>query len=488
MNSTKTIQVTPTDHSDEYKHLFPLPLTVFERLMIEDDRPEYPMNIVAILYFRGRLNEDAFVAAVGQAAGRHPMLLSQLRKNGRNAYWELVDAPKIPVTIVDGPEATSQQAPQPPIDIRNECGIRVIGRNAESESSVEIELHHASTDGQGCRFFIIDFVTAYARIAGSPENPPPWLRINYDRLRHRGQFATKPASVPEAHSEPEEKTTLLQKIKDAWAFANERPRPLRTSHTKSIDECQTSRILAHYFDPAETSHFQLLATKAETTLNDVAIALMFQTTARWNEKHGARPKEQVRVVMPTDLRDRRDGRMTAANRMSYAFIVRRIEDCRDTNDLLRGLFQQTRYIKQVRLGLDFLFMLGLLGKIPGAIRGFARMPSCFATVVLTNLGETTRQVRRRFPSQNGIPLVGDVLLERLIGVPPIRPRTRVSAGLCFCSGVMGISLRCDPKWITPDESQRFLDEYVAAWRIWAEQNATHLGNARDSDRSAEQVS
>ncbi|MEM7311878.1 MAG: hypothetical protein AAF497_01880 [Planctomycetota bacterium] len=468
MTDTQTNTVRPTDHRSEYEHLFPLPLTVFERLMIEDDRPGYPMNIVAKLHFRGRLDQPAFLQSVAEAAGRHPMLLCHLTGKGSKSKWELAENPQVSVTIVEGDNAIAQVVDQPQIDIRKECGVRVIGRIGGDESSVEIELHHAACDGQGCRFFIIDFVTAYARLMDTSGSPPPWLRINYDRLRQRGQFAAKPA--PEAPEEETTETSLAQKIKDAWAFANERPRPLRTKTSKPIvATTHRPRVLEHYFSAAETSHFQQLATEAHTTLNDVAIALMFKTAAEWNARHGASPSEQVRVVMPTDLRDRRDGRMTATNRMSYAFIVRRISDCKSTSELLQGLFRQTRYIKQVRLGLDFLFMLGLLGKIPGAIRGFTRMPSCFATVVLTNLGETTRQVRRRFPSQDGIPKVGNLLLERLIGVPPIRPRTKVSAGLCFCSGVMGISLRCDPQWISADESQQFLDAFVSTWRQWADE-------------------
>ena len=53
--------------------LFPLPLSTFERYMLADDRPEYPMAFVARVKLCGTLRREVFGAALDETLSRHPL-------------------------------------------------------------------------------------------------------------------------------------------------------------------------------------------------------------------------------------------------------------------------------------------------------------------------------------------------------------------------------------------------------------------------------
>jgi hypothetical protein len=90
-----------------------------------------------------------------------------------------------------------------------------------------------------------------------------------------------------------------------------------------------------------------------------------------------------------------------------------------------------------------------------------------ATAVLTNLGDTTRRFRSRFPVRDGYPVIGNVRLEQVVGVPPLRPGTHSGLGICLCAGHMAVSLRPDYRYLGNAAATSLLDAYVAAWKRWA---------------------
>ncbi len=66
----------------------PLPLTPFERYMLADDQPGYPMVAVMELQFGGRLDVDLLRAAFVPAIERHPLLVARIQGAGPNAVWD----------------------------------------------------------------------------------------------------------------------------------------------------------------------------------------------------------------------------------------------------------------------------------------------------------------------------------------------------------------------------------------------------------------
>jgi hypothetical protein len=153
--------------------------------------------------------------------------------------------------------------------------------------------------------------------------------------------------------------------------------------------------------------------------------------------------------------------MPAANIMGFSFLSRTAEQCDDPDSLLAGIRDETEQIRRYRLSLFFLGMLGAVNAVPGALRRFVRGQRCFATAVLTNLGDPTRRFVARFPRRNGYLVAGNLLLESISGVPPLRPMTRTAIAIITYAGQLTISLCCDPHHFSPADTQEFLNQYRA---------------------------
>ncbi len=61
--------------------LFPLRLTTFERYMLWDDRPEYPMVFAFRLKLSGELHRAVFESSLDEALSRHPLLRALVKSS-----------------------------------------------------------------------------------------------------------------------------------------------------------------------------------------------------------------------------------------------------------------------------------------------------------------------------------------------------------------------------------------------------------------------
>jgi hypothetical protein len=117
-------------------------------------------------------------------------------------------------------------------------------------------------------------------------------------------------------------------------------------------------------------------------------------------------------------------------------------------------------IKRWRLSLYFIGQIGALVAIPGATRWLLGSKGCLATAVLTNVGDPTRRFRVRFPRRDNKAVVGNLLLENIVGAPPLRALTRVGVAVGTYGGQMGVSVLCDRHRFSRQQARRFLEIYL----------------------------
>ena len=129
---------------------------------------------------------------------------------------------------------------------------------------------------------------------------------------------------------------------------------------------------------------------------------------------------------------------------------------------MQSIHQQTSHVLFNREGIICLKLLRVLRKIPGAMQMFLSLKSCLSTAVLANIGDIRRRFSGRFPLSDGKWIAGNVLVERLTGVAPVRPNTRAAVSIGEYAGELSISLRTDAAVINVADSQRFLHEFVEA--------------------------
>ncbi len=170
--------------------------------------------------------------------------------------------------------------------------------------------------------------------------------------------------------------------------------------------------------------------------------------------------------MPQNLREREDETMPAAVAMSFAFITRRASMCDDPEKLLHSIRAETESIRRGKLSLYFLGGIAAL-QGSGMLSWILRRRACFATAVLTNLGNPTRRFVARFPRESAGHRVGNLRLKSILGVPPLRPLTRAVWGAFQTASTLSIALKCDPQSYSPLDVEQLLGEYVSQLRASA---------------------
>jgi NRPS condensation-like uncharacterized protein len=444
---------------------FPLAFTPFERLMLLDDRPDYPMTIHVELGFTGRLDKTVFVAAMEQAIARHPLLGARIGWRGRWPYWL---GPSLSPARIAWQESEPPLHPMRPtqIDLVGGPGVEAHVYAGAEKTSVLALFHHSCCDGQGARRFLFDLVSAYDRIALGEQSARERARMDTllaERLRRRSEFAAGPERV-----ESEAQTSFWEKTKNAFAYVTTQPErlagPLARSALSSHKKPLVHNVL---LEIDETANLRKRAQEEGATFNDVAVAKLMQVCADWNRRHEQAPESRhVRVCMPTDLRLKDDDSLPAANRTGYAFLTRQFAATRDWSKLLASVRDETNYIKDYRVGLDLVTHMAVIQKVPLLLPLYLKYARCQTTTVLTNLGDATRRLRRRFPMDAGRMVIGGCPLDFVKVTPPVRPGTRAGWGMCICGGRLAISLLTDPFTFDDDAAQQLLDAYVSSLRQW----------------------
>jgi putative ABC transport system ATP-binding protein len=153
--------------------------------------------------------------------------------------------------------------------------------------------------------------------------------------------------------------------------------------------------------------------------------------------------------------------------MSFAFLTRHSLACHGSRELLESIRVETDAIRRGQLSLYFVGGLSTVQSV-GALPSLLASRFCFATAVLTNLSDPTRRFVTRFPRTAQGLVVGDLVLEGIAAVPPVRPGTRAVFGIINTAGTFSVSLKWDPLIYSPQEAQHLLSAYVAQLQATAD--------------------
>jgi hypothetical protein len=86
---------------------------------------------------------------------------------------------------------------------------------------------------------------------------------------------------------------------------------------------------------------------------------------------------------------------------------------------------------------------------------------CFATAILTNVGDPTRRFGTSFARSSEGLVIGDVILRRLVAMPPLRPLTRAAFSVTNQGSTLLIGLKLDPSCFSPLDAEELLGQYVS---------------------------
>ena len=79
---------------------------------------------------------------------------------------------------------------------------------------------------------------------------------------------------------------------------------------------------------------------------------------------------------------------------------------------------------------------------------------------MSNIGDPTRRFAAKLPRKDGRVVAGNLLLDDITGVPPLRPHTRATFSVFAYRRKLTISLRCDDKYFSDEDTIRLLETYA----------------------------
>lgn len=459
-------------HSDVMAKIFPLQLSPFEHYMFMDDRDDYPMIIVLMVELEGSVQREAFEESLRLAIVRHPLLSSLVQQiPGNGKCWVPVTDSTLDLTWVDCHESIPD-AHQRRIDLTRQSGLRIRAHVLPDRCRIDFHFHHASADGIGGIQFIGDVLAIYGRLTAPVGAELPELTpISIEKLLTRTKYVTE-----ESEAEPKAICCPWRLGKKLLKLLRRGPTPVAVRQDlapTSAESRQAPAMICRFLERSVIQKLKVVAAQKGVGLNDLYLLGMFQSINEWNQQlERSNPRQWLRIGMPTSLRTPLHDGMPATNLVSYMFLTRRTSDLTNPDKMLSDIHRQTSSIVNDRLGRFFVNGLRHVLRIPCLLNGLLKLNGCFASAIMSNVGDTRRQFTAQFPLKQGRCVAGNLVLMAIKGSAPVRPNTRISTTTGLYAGNLYIHVNFDRTRFTKEQAEQFADRFVERLRQFAPAEAT----------------
>jgi len=434
----------------------PIPLTPFESMMLVDDRPGSSMSCAAEFHFDGVIRRRLFDVAYDSAIRRHKLLCAVVSGDGHRQEW--IPARSRSRVSWEMDSALDEFAEMRSFDLSKETGFRAWVNTEGDKSVLRFDFHHACCDAAGGMAFVEDIFSIYD---GLIHSCPPKLRpLDDRRLLGRNQIAAPGESIADRIYR------TYVGISKSIRLACTHPRAIPPTGTP--EQAWTDRYIIRRLSESDLVSLRYAASDAAATLNDLLLVEFMCLLRDWvqQEHRSISRHDHVRIISPMNLRDRDDATLPAANKIGFGFLSRSLAalqsaDTDDWNSFITSVHAEMKKARQLRLPAQFLKNLGVARK---SFKLFAHCFSenrCWATGIMTQLGDPTRRFFYRFPRRNGRILVGNLLLTEFISSAPLRPLTRALLSVNTYGNEMTLTLRCDPATIHQSIAEEVMDDFLA---------------------------
>lgn len=462
---------------------FPLKLTDFEHYAFFDDSPQHPMVIVMRTLLEGEVDTVILKQAIDECLMENPLLRANIR-DGWSPRWCLPDDFRLHFDVIEtGSEDPSTRCPPRRIDLTKDIGVQFELRRGTQRSVLVAWFHHACVDGIAAIRFLGDIFARYgAQTARGDAEKPVIRNIDHSILRQRGTRrmpgSTGDRRAPLVH-------TLMETFRlfgrRAYRLLR-RPPSLQPAANRANPNIIQTRILPRDV----TRRLKRLASEHGVTTNDVSMLVFLDQLERWAPGNAQRrPSDLFRVLMPVSMRNPEHDRISAANVLSYVFHSYRRSEIRDTNALLARIHGKSHQMLTRNEGAAMLYGFAIARRIPGLFRFSRRVQPDYATTVLTNVGEVRRLFENRFPLRKGRAVAGNLLIQSVDGVAPVRENTNIAMAFGTYGGEMIIHVSRNTRLFSEADVDLLLDALVDRITELTEQPATSTRDFEMAVPSAE---
>ena len=481
-----------------------VPLTPIERFWLDDDRPSHPLTGIHELRVRGEVGTDELNAAVEAARLRHPLLCRTVDR-GNPPVWVPAAGP---VRVARAPAGTLRRHPNGPwLDVTCELGLRVWVRDGpagggEPGFTLTAAIHHCCADAMGGLTFLFDLFAHLAAGRGGPPVPPP---PDPARFAARGRLYRESGRLPAL---PKGRAKLLGHLAVGLNRLRKKPSlPLAASDGATDPAIVKSWLgiadeddgpgaddlappLGATLSRDETRALRAAAKRRGVTLNDLVLRDLFLALREHNRRRGAAETDHardaapvgtgyLRVSVPVNLRGPDDvpggdrGGLSVANRIGIALVTRPPADADDPVALLDSLHGEMAWVRAVERGRRYLEAIAVMQRLYGRTPPRMMGEGCFATTVLSNLGDLGRLIPPALKDADGRLHAPAADPNRALAVlshrtaPPVRPLTRATVLVSTYAGELTLHLGTDPHAVAPADAADLLDDFAARVRASA---------------------
>jgi hypothetical protein len=439
--------------------VLPLHLNAAELLMLAQDLPGLPSTFVVQLEFRGQIDRRSFEVAIAEALDRHPLLRAVIQpgKGGMPCWTAATDQRPLLDWAVDSVPMNCPAGEA--IDLSREIGLRIWVRQGAERALVLLQFHHACSDGTGAYRFIGDLLACYTAQTDSTGTAPPLAPVRLPLLRRRADRLLGAPFSP--------RTSWPAGLAESCRILVNRPLPLTLPMGRRANDC-TDRFpgfLSMSLDRTEHQCLRKAAGERGASLNDLLLRDLFLALNDWNKQQGLRRRAQpLRIMMPVDLRDVEDREMPAANLTSYAFLNRNARKWGSPDELLMSIRAETELFKSHQSGQRFMHIIDRALRRRWLLPFILSRNICLATAVLSNAADPSRRFTATFSRQSGRIVCGNLVLDAITGVPPLRLKTRATFSISQYNRQLAVSLRCDPHYFCLEDTAMLLHTYMRRLR------------------------
>ncbi len=449
----------PAESTPAAAPVLPLEFTPFEYYYFLDDGPAYPTTFPAELHFSGKLDRERFRAALAAVVERHPLLAACADDRQRVPRWVEVEPRELHLDW-QGIAAPLDYPAGAALNLRAQPALRTWVRADDNSARVVFEFHHAACDGLAGLQFVQDFLASYRAVGGEASDRGALRPVDAELLRGRGAIVSdEPLQI-----------SAFAGLRDAWytlkvwsAILFRAPQVVAApKRTETAVRRNPLTFEVETFSEVESSSLRRAAERLRVTTNDLLLRDFLLVLKQWNADHGAGSQGRLRINVPVNVRTRADAAMPVANRIGYGFVTAKVSEVDDPRKLLEVVKSETGRIKDWKLALYFLGGLAFGKTIPGLLPWAMRRRCSFATAVLSNVGRFNADPTNR--DRHARWTCGDLTLEWIGGVPPVRQLTRAAVIVIDYAGRTSLCLRTDPHYFDAVSSRKLLDALAARVR------------------------
>lgn len=453
----------------ESENIFPLRLSGFESYAFCDDTPKHPMVIVLSTAFEGALREDVLRNAIARTLQKNPLLTAVVDDSGWQLKWRQVEQhdPAIKTIHFDS-EYPPVECAQRYLNLTEAPGVEFEIRLCATRGTLVTYFHHACVDGLGAIQFIGDVFAEYGQETTSEGHERPEIRaIDKGVLRRRG------TKRPREH---QKRAPVLHTLTETFRLFYHRSYRLvgRSSDAVSMNrETEPNILHSRNLSRAVLKRLKRTAYTKGVTLNDLCMMVFLQQIDRLSSSDAkAKSCDLFRILMPVSMRSPDHDAISAANVVSYVFHNFRREDVRSSDSLLQAIHKRSQQMLHRNEAVAMLYGFALTRLIPGMFRLSQRLQPDYASAALTSVGEVRRILGNRFPMSRGRAVAGDVVIQRIDGVAPVRENTNLTLAVGTYGGELILHLNRNTKVFTAAEAEAFLDSLTAQLNSIAEAGCT----------------